>query len=200
MSDTLVVAHGSSELKICRWIASCYRTPLETFSFDDGMRAIKLEHLEDGLLSESPFSSESELHKAYPELSYESIRRYKRDYQNGTRKHMPDLRIFPVIDIESDQRREMAFRTGEMFRDSPFYERIIPIYNKKSLDQVIDRCGYGTVAIKKLRTYDDLIESADVVEFERRLTDDDGTNLETFIRHCRDHSPKTPKLNRKTPT
>ena len=91
----------------------------------------------------------------------------------------------------------MAFRTGEMFRDSPFYERIVPIYNKKSLDQVIERCGYGTVAIKKMRTYDDLIESADVIEFERRLTDDDGTNLEKFIRHCRDHSPKTPKLDRK---
>ena len=55
-----------------------------------------------------PFKSEYALHKAYDAL----------DYKPRSAVKMPDLRIFPILDVDRHRDLFPSYRTKDIFRDS----------------------------------------------------------------------------------
>lgn len=178
---TIVVVHGRSEALLFMGITKRIRYPINVFSFEGGARAIKLEHLEEGLLSQPPFNRCSSL-KTYFGWNLECKR-----LDEGK----DDFRIFPIMDIDGDYIREKSYITGNMFRDCPFRDKIVPIYNKDNLDEVMSRCGYGDVYLRnKPYYYKTIGNRADIKELLSRLQKDEGTNLDVFLAHCMSHVPR----------
>lgn len=180
-SRTIVVVHGRSEAILLSDITKRMKYPISIFSFDGGKRAIKLEHLERGLLAHSPFDSCTSLKKHFGW----DIR--CKDLVEGK----DDFRIFTIMDIDGDYIREKSYITGNMFRDCPFRDKIVPIYNKDNLDEVMFRCGYGEVdQCNKPYFYYKLCDELDVQVLLERLRKDNGTNLDVFLAHCMSHVPR----------
>ena len=174
---TLVIAHGKSELIMVKDIASRMRMDIETFSWDGGQRSIKLEHISD-VLRTPPFESEMSLKRFFPRL----------EYRSGKGVRMPNLKIFPIMDRDGDDIRDGAYISGDMFRDSPFFGRIIPIFNIGNLDIVLEGCGYGKVE-DKMRFYRKTFSTIDVTDLYNRLRESYSTNLDVFLYHCMQHCP-----------
>lgn len=78
----------------------------------------------------------------------------------------------------------------DMFRDSPFHDRIYPIYNDPNMDEIMIRIGMGQVQSKKVRSYARIMdEITDPVDLMARLEQCEGTNMELLIRHCLSSRP-----------
>ena len=99
---------------------------------------------------------------------------------------LPELKIFPIIDRESNDVRSGSYLSVDMFRASPFYGRIHPILNMDNLEMVTEDCGYGPVE-DKVRFYQRLFSTVDVMDLYRRLRDCSRTNLDEFVFHCMRH-------------
>lgn len=178
-TKVIVVPHGKSEIVLCKQIAQRLQRPIAVFSPTDGETAIKLEHLES-MFREAPFDSDRSLVREF---------RKRLDYRPGTEDVFPGLRIFPIMDIDHDHVRERSYITGNMFKGCHFEKRIVPIYNRESLDEVIGRCMSTEVQQKKVRTYHSLMDRIDVTDLYYRLRADPGTNMDEFILHLMRSSP-----------
>lgn len=88
-TNTVVIAHGKSEAALCRRIQNLLRMPMVVVTRERGEEAITIAQLPE-LLTTGMFSSESSLHRAYPELEYNP--------RSGIR--MSGLRIFTVMDVD----------------------------------------------------------------------------------------------------
>lgn len=171
------IAHGLSEQIMLKDIGSRMKLDIEVISKQDGQEAIKLEHI-GGVLTEYPFDSERSLHKAYPKMDYRAI---------GS-LHMPDIRIYPVMDRDGDLIRVGSYLSGDMFRDSCFHGRIIPILNIDNLDAVLEYSGYGPIK-HKTRDYRRLFSAIDIREFYRNMVENPRTNLDVFLYECMKSCP-----------
>ncbi len=176
---TLVIPHGKSEVILCRRIGMLLRQPMVFHIPHGAEEAITIAQLPE-ILSSPPFSSEQALHRRYRELAYDS----------GKDRRMGSLTIFPIMDVDSDRRSLNSYRNREMFRDSPFHDRIVPIYNDPNLDAVMEQMGYGTVMSKKVRSYARIVDGiTDPLELYGRLERNDSTNMDMFLKHCLSISP-----------
>ncbi|MDO5853334.1 MAG: hypothetical protein Q4Q62_04635 [Thermoplasmata archaeon] len=185
MSDkrnrTLVIAHGKSEIELCKAIARLADIGIEIDSNDSGGRTITMSSL-PGRFGSKPYTSELALSKKFERL----------EYFGGNRvvEHMPNLRIFPVMDIDGDHENRLRYITGEMFKAFPLGRYVTPIYNDDNLDQVMESIGYGQVVSKKIKTYRKISDGiTDLMDLYSRLKQCENTNLEEFVLHCMSHSP-----------
>ena len=141
---------------------------------------VLVDALAHRILSTGAFSSENSLHKAYPQLEYTPRAKMK----------MERLRIFTVMDVDMDCRSLRSYQTKDMFRDSPFHDRIIPIHNDPNMDEVMSEIGLGVVQNKKIRSYAKMMDDVtDPMDLLRRLEGCDSTNMDLLIRHCLSSRP-----------
>lgn len=176
---TIVVAHGKSEVRLCEAISRREMFEIIPYASEGGERAIKLEHLKD-VMSSYPFDSKKSLHRKYADRIH---------YDSGTSEKIPGLRIFTIMDIDGDYIREKSYTTGNIFRDCPLRDYIVPIYNRQNLEDVLGRCGYPDVGQKKVKSYRRMFMEMDFRDLMSRLSADDGTNMDVFIRYCLEHCP-----------
>lgn len=178
-TNTLVIAHGKTEMVLCHRISNLLRMPMVIVSRDRGEEAITISQLPT-MLSTGPFSSEYRLHKAHPELGYNPRGKVK----------MPDLRIFTLMDVDMDRSLLKSYVSRDLFRDSPFRDRIVPVVNDPNMDVVMEEIGMGSVQIKKTRSYARMVDGIeDPLDFLRRLEGSDSTSMDQFVRHCLSCSP-----------
>ena len=50
---------------------------------------------------------------------------------------MERLVIFTIMDEDMDFRSRKSYLSGDLFRNSPFYDRIVPIINTPNMDRVM---------------------------------------------------------------
>ena len=178
-TNTVVVVHGKSEIALMRRVQNILRMPMVIVSRDNGEETITISQLPE-FLSTGAFSSENSLHKAYPQLEYTPRAKMK----------MERLRIFTVMDVDMDRRSLGSYQTRDMFRDSPFHDRIIPIHNDPNMDEVMSEIGFGVVQNKKIRSYAKMMDDVtDPMDLLRRLEGCDNTNMDLLIRHCLSSRP-----------
>lgn len=183
MATLVVVAHGLSEMIFCEHVAHSMKVDICMFSRAEGRECIQIRDLRD-MMSEHPFDSYRSLSKRFPDLEYCPERtRFSED-----KSPMPRLTICPVMDTDDSPLDERSYMTGELFRDSPFKKHIVPVFNIRNLDEVLER--YGAIdRNNKARSYRDLLYSLDYRDLLAFLKQDPGTNLDVFIESCMARSP-----------
>lgn len=164
--NTLIIVHGKSELILCRSIASRYRLVAEYYSNDNGEQSIQITHLET-MMRTGIFESPRTLYKRFPSL---------KEPGNKTDK----LKIFIIMDIDGSA-QEKSYISKDLFKDCPFYNNIIPIFNKDNLDDVLKGLGYKIDINNKTNSYHDFCKGLDVDELVKKLIGCNDTNLEKFI-------------------
>lgn len=174
LPNTVIIAHGASEIILCRRLSSLIKTPVEIYSRSRGEETIALSHLQE-LLSNSPFDSEKSLHKQYPRL----------EYRTG-KVRMPNLTIIPVVDVDGDGRSIKSYLSGDMFNDSLFRDRIIPVLNNPNLEEVMYDIGYPQI-IDKTQSYSKM--DLDPILLHSKLKSSDKTNMELLLEKMMSHSP-----------
>ena len=107
--NTLVIVHGESERILVNAIKSRLRIPVVLYPVKRGSGTVDLPNIAE-ILSSGPFKSEYALHKAYDAL----------DYKPRSDVKMPDLRIFPILDVDRHRDLFPSYRTKDLFRDSVF--------------------------------------------------------------------------------
>ena len=94
---------------------------------------------------------------------------------------MDEITIFVIMDVDGDRLSAKSFRSRDLFKNSPFYSRIIPIMNDPNLDQILKSAGYEIDGRKKPESYRRALENVgSIQEFCNSLKGLD-TDLPTMI-------------------
>lgn len=155
------------------------KTTVQFYSMKDGNETIAICHLVE-LFSVGDLSTWSGISRAcgVPRLP------------KGT-----DLRIFPVMDIDGDDRNRTMYKTGNLLKGVPFADLITPIYNEENLDEVMEIIGYAIDRSNKASSYNAASKRIDPGDFYRDLqaTYIDGspgiTNMDVLMRCLLEHEP-----------
>ncbi|MCL2712297.1 MAG: hypothetical protein FWD37_03365 [Methanomassiliicoccaceae archaeon] len=172
---TLAVVHGRSELIFCKGIASNLKINMEYDSDNRGGTCIQIMHLEERFTT-GCYVSENALHKRFDKLEYLGRRIPK----------MPHLKIFPIMDTDDCRQQERAYRTGNMFADSVFKDRISPIFNTPDLDPVLIECGFR---VDRNDKYHDLVKEYELSDLIGGLKNCENTNICVLLEHCASITP-----------
>ena len=183
--DIVVIPHGSSEVVLAKSIKKALKLPIEVFDPFKGKHDIAIGNITE-VMDSYGFANEKELHKTFPVLQFNPY---------GNPK-MRDLVIFPILDIDSYRNEKKAYITGNLFRNSPFADRIHPIFNDGNLDEILLGLGYriSTAGANKITTYHAVFDHMMAQEFEtlseKLKTVSDKTNLHIFIDFCLSQRPE----------
>lgn len=184
-SDIVVIAHGRSEMIMAKAVMKALRLQITVFNPYDGKQDVSIGNILD-IMDKNGFREEHTIHKKFPDLNYES---------KGN-PHMPDLKIFPVMDIDSYGKMKKSYETGNMFKDYPFSNRIFPIFNDPNLDEVLKELGYkvDTNGSNKVTSYHEIFDNMDdngFFELYGSMKEyPDMTNLPVFFETCLRMKPK----------
>jgi len=174
---TLIVVHGRSELIFCKGIARVLRMNAEYDSDNGGGNCIQIRHLEERFRSDH-FRSELALHNKFKKL----------EYLSGKDVKMPNLRIFPIMDLDDSSHMVKQYKTKNMFNACIFKDRITPIFSDPDLDTVLNRCGFG-VSHDDLSSYDELFNEHELSDVIKALRGRNDTNLAVFLDYCLSITP-----------
>ena len=184
-SDIVVIAHGRSEMIMAKAVMKVLRLQITVFNPYDGRQDVAIGNILD-VMDKNGFRDERTIHKKFPDLNYE---------MRGN-PHIPGLKIFPIMDIDSYGRMKRAYETGNMFKEYPFRNRIYPIFNDPNLDDVLKELGYkvDTNGSNKVTSYHSIFDNMDdegLFELSSSMKEHpDMTNLPIFFETCLRTIPK----------
>ena len=182
--DIVVIPHGKSERIIANAVKNALRMPIMLFDPFEGERDIAIGNILE-VMEEYGFRNEKTLHKTIPGLKYSPKGNIR----------MKNLVIFPILDVDSYKNEKKSYVTGNLFRDSPFKDRIHPILNDTDLDSVLIEPGYpiSTAGANKTTTYhalfDTMIARDYIAMSEKLKTVPKSTNLYVFFDYCLSQRP-----------
>ena len=183
--DIVVIPHGASERIIANAMKNALRMPIYLFDPFKGKRDIAIGNITE-VMETYGFSDEKALHKVLPDLKYAS---------KGSVR-MNDLVIFPILDVDSYKKEKKSYVTGNLFRDSPFRDRIHPIVNDTDLDTVLIGLGYpiSTAGANKTATYHSVFDpmmAQEYIQLSNAIkTIPEQSNLDMFIDYCLSQRPE----------
>ncbi len=184
-TKSVVIVHGKSELALVKYIYTNLHLPVKIIAKDKGRSSIQINGVADyvskkKIKSLSTFASE-----------------YAIEYDKKT-KELKNFKLFIVMDTddcEEDTRKK--YISGELFKDSPLKDYIVPIYNTENLEDVMIKARIMVERIPDAQkgTYYSRVFPINtdpvslntinqVVEFYRKVENVKGTNLEKFAGYC----------------
>ena len=178
-SNIVVIAHGKSEMIMANAMKRTLRLQITVFNPYNGEQDVAIGNVLE-VMENNGFHDEHALHRKYPEL----------DYSMRGKPSMPDLKIFPILDIDSYGKSKKTYVTGNMFKDCPFADRITPIFNDPNLDTVMKELGFDINAYdgKKVSSYHDIVDGMrpdGYLDIAMRMKGmSKMTNLHLFIETC----------------
>ncbi len=174
LPDTIIIAHGKSERFLIRAIANRLKVPVEMYCKEGGEETISMKDI-GKVLTQWPFDTESNAHREFRSIEY-------RPRNGGLR----NVTIIPVLDVDGDARSYRSYMSGDIFRDSIFRDRIIPVANEPNLEAVMEDIGYPPIKDKI-----DWYTSVDVepMDFYKRLARSQKTNMEQLMKHLMNRCP-----------
>ncbi len=173
LPDTVVIAHGKSEMILVRTISHRLKVPVEIYSKRCGEETISMKNI-GRVLTEPPFDSGPHLHKEYKYIEY------------SPREGFRNLTIIPILDVDGDARSYKPYISGDIFRKSLFKDEVMPVANDPNLEAVMEDIGYPPIKDKM-----DWYTGVDVepMDFYKRLVRSKKTNMEKLIEHLMKRSP-----------
>lgn len=173
---TIVIAHGASEIILCKSIRSNLRLKMVIISESSGKSSVQIAGL-NKFLKSGCFRTHKQLSTLYSDLEYD-----KGKIQGVT--------IFPMMDTDDCSEKMFdAYKTRELFSDTLYHDIITPIYNVPSLDSVMQSMGYPIDVENKTKSYHKCFpgENGDVKTVQsiiKKARSQKHSNLEVFLEHC----------------
>ena len=197
----IVIVHGKSELQINNFIKQSLRLKIESYSEHNGENSIQIDGL-NKILDNSIFRSIDKLYKKYPDLNVVG---------KGRKKRIENFRLFIIMDTDDCKKNDKeSFKNKEMFKGHWAYDYIVPIFNDKNLEEVLQSCGivYEKVSPKKLKSeyikifpthkkYTQKTDKLQIDEFNNKLKSSKKTNRYEFIDYCIEVSKDNIYLNKR---
>ncbi len=171
LPNTIIIPHGATECALAEWLRAELRTNVRIYPpHGKQVRTVSMKEIGE-ILSSYPFDDVRSIHGAFPEIEYDS------------RKGFPELTIVPVLDVDGDARSFKSYRSRDMFRGFCLgRDAVLPIYNDPNIEAVMSEAGYGEVA-HDLSSFQKLLDSMKVEDFEARMAGCGSTNMEELVRH-----------------
>ena len=176
MTNFIVICHGKSEVILARWLQKETHVVLNIDSRNEGRNSIMINSLVEYMKLNGYYDS-SKLKRRFPNIEYKN------------RKGFKDLRIFIVMDVDTDDSLVHDYETRLMFRDCPLGDCIVPILNRKEMDTVFRSIGFNIDDNNKPESYREALNSTDVDSLLASLKVCDKTNLDTMIEEILAHDP-----------
>ncbi len=167
--NIVVVAHGKSEVVMWQNMKMRLKLNLHIYSEKGGEETISISHL-PGLFTDGALSSEKSI-----------IREFGNELNIANRRNerLPGLKIFTVMDIDGNNRDRKAYMSGDLLRNMPLSDKIVPIYNDDNLDQVMEQMGYRIdTGRPKASSYAEITRKIEPLEFYDRLIANPNTNMD----------------------
>lgn len=175
--NTVAIVHGESERILVKDISNKLRYPIEIFP-EKSTSTVDLPNV-GHILGTKPFTSERELHKMFPKL----------DYVPGKICKIPDLKIFPIIDVDQHQGFRKSFCSKDLFRDCPLKDAIVPVINDPNLDEVLKGAGLDVNVNSKVKSYSELVRNLEYPSLYDVLKNNPNTGIDVLILRALAHSP-----------
>ena len=119
----IVIAHGKSELLLVEHIKSNLHLPIEIYAEGNGKTSIQI----DGLM------------KVLGNNIFKNKRAFNQKYIVEEEKGvLKNFSLMPIMDLDdTSEEKIQKYITGDMFQNHWLYPYIIPIWNRKNLDDVL---------------------------------------------------------------
>ena len=180
-----VIVHGRSEFHLVRFLYTNLHLPVKIIAKNKGRESIQINGLKD-LLSKKDFMSLSRF-----------ANEYTVEYDKKAKK-LKNFKLFIIMDTDDcNEDMKEKYISGELFKDHPLAEYILPIYNITNLEDVMIKAGIMTtrIADSKKGTYYSKIfpvntepVSTDTIKqirtFAARIRYVKQTNMLEFIEYC----------------
>lgn len=180
MTVFVAVEHGECEIRLCGFLSEQLRMDIVPVSRNNGKETIALRECGE-FLKEGPFRD------------LRSLNKYYREYKKGrvTRDlKMSEITIFVIMDVDNDRRSAKSFRSKDMFRDSPFYDQIVPIMTDPDLDTVMRQAGFDIADRNKPDSYSEILDSIGFIEELEKALENKDTDIPKMIDIIKDHCPR----------
>lgn len=102
---------------------------------------------------------------------------------------MSEITIFVIMDVDSDRASAKSFRSKDLFRDSPFYECIVPIMSDPDLDSVMRQAGFDIPERNKPKRYSEIFDSMESADDLESLLQGKDTDIPRMIEIIKTHCP-----------
>lgn len=128
-TEILVVVHGKSEYELATYIRSNLRIKLAIEAENKGKNSIQINSLKN-IFGNTVFSSKKNFLQKYTDLNIDS------------KKRINKLSIYTIMDIDDCTPEEFNnYKNKSMFSSHWLYDYIIPIYNIRNLEDVLEKSG-----------------------------------------------------------
>lgn len=189
-ANTVVIVHGKSEYIICEFLKRKLRLPIIIESKDKGKKSIQINALESYFRTGN-FRTQNNFIKRYPQVN------------NIKGKLNSSVKIFTIMDTDdcSSERILECYKNISLFKNSNFYNHIVPIYNIPSLDYVMESLGYIIDPNKKPNSYKKIFTDTNNIDYEAVKTlhnnflSIDNTNLNELFEFCMNEYKRKIKKN-----
>ncbi len=181
MTAFIAVAHGRCESILCSFISSKLRTDIAVNSRAGGDETIALKESGE-YLRNGDFKDFRTLNAWYNRQRF-----FNKSRKTDLRKE--GLVISVIMDVDGDSRSIGPFRTKSMFKDSPFYESIVPIMSNPNMDEVFRSAGIDLPSSQKPNAYREMLDGFKEIEGLDRLLDPEMTDLGRMISMVKSHCP-----------
>lgn len=178
----IVIAHGKSELLLAEHIKSNLHLPIEIYSESNGKTSIQINSLMT-VLGNNVFKNKKVFNQ-----------KYIVEEEKGLLKNFS---LMPIMDLDDTSEAMMEkYISGEMFKKHWLSPYIIPIWNKRNLDEVL----FDLKLINKLpndrekgKMYRELFPTnkgeTDIQQVKKLMNmfeKSNRTNMQIFIKKCLD--------------
>ncbi|MGL5084438.1 MAG: hypothetical protein ACRC68_01730 [Clostridium sp.] len=188
---SIIIVHGKSEKQMCDFIKSKLKLNIHIESEKKGEKSIQITSVMN-ILRNTIYKSFKSFEKNFIDVEVRKIK---------SKKTLVDyFKIFIVMDTDDcTKEQKEAFISKSMFRDHWAYEYIVPIYNDKNLEDVLEKCDikYEKKGIDRKKEYIKIFptdkkyekkDSMQVEEFKEKVKLSKKTNMDELIESCIEYS------------
>lgn len=180
-TNAVVIVHGKSELLFVKYIYTNLHLNVKIYSKNRGRNSIQINGL-TGILKKKPFASLSTM-----------VEEFAIEYDKKEKK-LKNFKLFIIMDTDDcEEKTKEKYISGQLFQGLVLEEYIVPIYNQKNFEDVMERAKIITKPLsdKKGKSYEKIfpinrdelsIDTIDQVKiFKEKMEGVKNTNLLEFV-------------------
>lgn len=178
-THVMTIAHGQSELAICKHISSNLRIKQPCIARDGGKTSIQIGGLRNLLDTDRRLANPQSFSREFDDVCMI--------------KGLPNnFRLFPIMDLDDcPKSMQIAYRTNRLFDGHWLSSVITPIFCAPNLEEVMKRIGIPITRKKEYiqifpTNHGDYLNLETAAEFAHELGKHDCTNLGVYVNYCID--------------
>ena len=177
MTVFIAVNHGKCEEILCKYLSHVLRLDIILISRDGGEETISLKE-SGNFLREGHFRDMASLNRYY--------RRVKKIKGKANNLKLEDITIFVIMDVDGDGLSARSFKSKDMFRESYFYDCIVPILSDPDLDTVLRNAGLNISDRNKPESYRSILGNLQSIDdlLEIFSNSDISVLIRELMKHC----------------